>query len=58
MNTFFSMTTILSAIMAVGAIEDCKGHCLGNENWTLFFIMVGIMMISAFLTFATMKGNQ
>ena len=55
---FFTMTTILSAIMAVGAIEDCKGHCLGNENWTLFFIMVGIMMISAFLTFATMKGNQ
>ena len=34
MNTIFSITTILSAILAVGAIEDCGGHCLGNENWT------------------------
>ena len=38
MNTFFSITTILAAIFAVGAIEDCGGHCLGQENWTAFFI--------------------
>jgi len=25
MNTFFSFTTILAAIMAVGAIEDVEG---------------------------------
>ena len=43
MNTFFSFTTILAAIMAVGAIEDCGGHCLGQENWTMFFIMLAIM---------------
>ena len=44
MNTFFSFTTILAAIMAVGAIEDCGGHCLGQENWTMFFIMLAIMI--------------
>ena len=43
MNTFFSFTTIL-AIIAVGAIEDCGGHCLGQENWTMFFIMFAIMI--------------
>ena len=58
MNTFFSITTILAAIMAVGAIEDCGGHCLGNENWTMFFIMLGIMMISGALTILTMKKGQ
>ena len=58
MNTLFSITTILSAILAVGAIEDCGGHCLGNENWTMFFIMLGIMMISGALTILTMKKGQ
>ena len=36
MNTFFSIVTILAAVFAVGAIEDCGGHCLGQENWSLF----------------------
>ena len=58
MNTFFSITTILSAILAVGAIEDCGGHCLGNDNWTMFFIMTGIMIISFALTILTMKKGQ
>ena len=58
MNTFFSITTILAAIMAVGAIEDCGGHCLGNENWTMFFIMLGIMIISFALTILTIKKGQ
>ena len=58
MNTIFSITTILSAILAVGAIEDCGGHCLGNENWTMFFIMLGIMIISGALTILTMKEGQ
>ena len=40
MNTFFSITTILAAIMAVGSIEDCGGHCLGNDNWTMFFYLL------------------
>ncbi len=58
MNTFFSITTILSAIMAVGSIEDCGGHCMGNDNWTMFFICLTIMIISGILTLYTMKGNQ
>jgi len=58
MNTFFSITTILAAIMAVGSIEDCGGHCLGNENWTMFFICLTIMLISGIITLYTMKGNQ
>jgi hypothetical protein len=58
MNTLFSITTILSAILAVGAIEDCGVHCLGNENWTMFFIMLGIMIISFALTILTMKRGQ
>mgnify|MGYP003125449110 FL=1 len=58
MNTFFSITTILAAILAVGSIEDCGGHCLGNENWTMFFICLTITIISGIMTLYTMKGNQ
>ena len=58
MNTFFSITTILAAILAVGSIEDCGGHCLGNENWTMFFICLTIMLISGIMALYTMKGNQ
>ena len=58
MNTIFSITTILSAILAVGAIEDCGGHCLGNENWTMFGIMVAIMIGSVIMTILTMKKGQ
>ena len=33
MNTIFSITTILMRDFTMyGAIEDCGGHCLGNEN--------------------------
>ena len=58
MNTLFSITTILSAILAVGAIEDCGGHCLGQENWTMFAIMVAIMAISGIMTILTIKKGQ
>jgi len=58
MNTLFSLTTVIAAVMAVGSIEDCGGHCMGNDNWTMFFIMSGIMLISAYLTLITMKGNK
>tara|TARA_B100001113_G_scaffold347981_1_gene341170 strand:+ start:1547 stop:1753 length:207 start_codon:yes stop_codon:yes gene_type:complete len=58
MNTLFSIITVLAAIFAVGSIEDCGGHCLGNDNWTMFFAMSTIMLISAFLTIYTMKGNK
>jgi hypothetical protein len=58
MNTFFSFTTILAAILAVGSIEDCGGHCLGNDNWTMFFICLTIMIISGILSLLTMKRGQ
>jgi len=58
MNTFFSITTILAAIMAVGSIEDCGGHCMGNENWTMFAIMVAIMLVSVIMTILTLKKGQ
>ena len=58
MNTIFSITTILSAILAVGAIEDCGGHCLGNENWTMFFIMLAIMLVSGIMTLLTLNKGQ
>ena len=51
MSTFFAFTTIMSAIMAVGSIEDCGGHCLGQENWTMFFVMFAITIVSAIATF-------
>ena len=55
MNTFFSITTILAAIFAVGAIEDCGGHCLGQENWSLFFICLTICVVSGIMTALTLK---
>ena len=58
MNTFFSFTTILAAILAVGSIEDCGGHCLGNENWTMFFIMLAIMIGSGIMTILTLNKGQ
>ena len=58
MNTFFSITTILAAILAVGSIEDCGGHCLGNENWTMFFIMLAIMLVSGIMTILTLNKGQ
>ena len=58
MKNLLPLITILSGIMAVGYIEDCGGHCLGNENWTMFFIMFGIMLISGFLTIYTMSKED
>ena len=58
MNTFFSFTTILAAILAVGSIEDCGGHCLGNENWTMFFIMLAITVGSGIMTLLTLNKGQ
>ena len=58
MTNFFGITTILAAILAVGSIEDCSGACIGNENWTAFFICLTIMTISGILTVLTMKKGQ
>ena len=58
MNTFFSITTILAAIFAVGSIEDCGGHCLGQENWTMFFVMLAIMIGSVVGTILTLDKED
>ena len=58
MNTIFSITTILAAIMAVGSIEDCGGHCMGNDNWTMFFICLTIMIISGIMAILTTNKGQ
>jgi hypothetical protein len=58
MNTFFGITTILAAILAVGSIEDCGGHCMGNDNWTMFIICLTIMLISGILTILTTNKGQ
>ncbi len=58
MNTFFSIITILSAIFAVGAIEDCGGHCLGNENWTMFFIFLTSTIICGIISILTINKGQ
>ena len=58
MSTFFAMITILSAVMAVGSIEDCGGHCLGQENWIMFGIMVAIMLVSVIMTILTTNKGQ
>ena len=58
MSTFFAMITILSAVMAVGSIEDCGGHCLGQENWKMFFICLTITIISGIITLLTQKEGQ
>ena len=59
MTNFFGITTILAAILAAGSIEDCGGACIGNENWTAFFICLTIMLISGTITVLTMmkKGQ-
>ena len=58
MNTFFSITTIFAAIMAVGFIEDCGGHCLGNDNWPMAFVMLGVTIISGILAIYTSQETE
>jgi hypothetical protein len=55
MTNIFAITGILSLIFAAGAIEDCNGACIGQENWTAFFICLTIAIISVILTISTMK---
>jgi len=55
MTNIFAFTGILSLILAAGAIEDCNGACIGQENWTAFFICLTIAIISVILTILTMK---
>jgi len=58
MTNILSITTIVSLILAAGAIEDCNGACIGNENWTAFFICLTIALICGILTVLTIKKGQ
>jgi len=58
MTNILSITTIVSLILAAGAIEDCGGACIGNENWTAFFICLTIAMICGILTILTLKKGD
>ena len=55
MTNIFAITGILSLILAAGAIEDCNGACIGQENYTVMFIYLTIAIISVVLTILTMK---
>ena len=58
MTNFLGITTILSLILAAGSIEDCSGACIGNENWTAFFICLTIALICGILTISTLKKGD
>ena len=58
MTNILSITTIVSLILAAGAIEDCGGACIGNENWTAFFICLTIAIICGILTISTLKKGD
>ena len=55
MTNIFAITGIISLILAAGAIEDCSGACMGQENYTVMFICLTIAIISIILTILTMK---
>ena len=58
MTNIFGFTTILAAILAAGSIEDCGGACIGNENWTAFFICLTIALICGILTISKLKKGD
>jgi hypothetical protein len=58
MTNILSITTIVSLILAAGAIEDCGGACIGNENWTAFFICLTIALICGILTISKLKKGD
>ena len=48
LNTIFAIGFILSAIMAVGAIDGPTGY--EQDNWGLCFTMAGMMIVFGILT--------
>ena len=58
MTNILSITTIVSLILAAGSIEDCGGACIGNENWTAFFICLTIALICGILTISILKKGD
>ena len=54
-STAIPVVAILSFIFAVGAIDDCGGHCMGQENWFMFFVFVVTGVIFSGLTLVTQE---
>ena len=57
MKILFPLVAILSLIFDVGAIEDCGGHCIGQENWTMFFVLLITGVIFGGLTLITQNKD-
>ena len=58
MNTFFSITTILAAILAVGSIEDCEVIVLVMKTGQCSLFGLTIMLISGIMTILTLNKGQ
>lgn len=43
---FLTSTCLVSLILATAAIEDCGGACVGQENWTAFWVMLSIALLT------------
>ena len=50
MKHLYAIIFFLSALGAVGFIDDCKGACMGNENYLLAFVSFIVMILSGIMT--------
>ena len=49
-STAIPVVAILSFIFAVGAIDDCGGHCMGQENWIAFWMLLINGLLFGYIT--------
>ena len=50
MKHLYAIIFCLSAMFAVGSIEDCGGACMGNENYLLAGASFVVMILSGIMT--------
>ena len=50
MKHLYAIIFCLSAMFAVGSIEDCGGACMGNENYLLAAASLVVMILSGIMT--------
>jgi len=50
MKHLYAIIFFLSATASVGFIDDCKGACMGNENYLLAFVSFIVMILSGVMT--------
>ena len=58
MNTFFSLTSIMSFIFAVGCIDGGYNGVPMNDNWLGFSIFTIIGIVSMFIVIINQKGED